>query len=86
MTDDIVKRLRERSDSWLSGGPPLSAATMLEAADEIERLRGLLAAKNFEHTHECIACFHSYTPAPDASEDCPRCGCDGTAAISQESR
>lgn len=45
---------------------------------EIERLRDLLACRGAEgRSHQCRACFHSYTPAEGESEDCPRCGSAG---------
>lgn len=46
---------------------------------EIERLRGLLVAHGTsEHSHQCRACYHPYTPADGESEDCPRCRSDGS--------
>jgi len=37
-----------------------------------QRLQGAMSS------HRCIACGHEYTPVGE-SEDCPACGCDGTA-------
>ena len=42
VTDDIVTRLRQQANRW---GDGQVRDTYIEAADEIERLRGLLADK-----------------------------------------
>ena len=55
----------------------VSADTGRELVAEVERLREIISMSGQEHTHECIKCHFSYTPKPNASEDCPACGCNG---------
>lgn len=50
---------------------------VIQLADEVDRLRSM-GSDSHEYTHRCIRCDHRYNPAGD-DEDCPRCGCDGTA-------
>ncbi len=65
MADDIVARLREQVDDEF-----LSYQNVLEAADEIERLRAVI--QWFEHTQTCLnygvrSCWRCVTPANQKS-------------------
>lgn len=55
-----------------------AARVLREQAAEIEMLWEHRTTAGELHSHECIWCGHTYTPAPEhETEDCPRCGCDG---------
>lgn len=56
-----------------------AAQLLREQADEIERLWEWRTTGGDGHTHQCRHCAFLYTPAADAeTEDCPRCGSNGS--------
>lgn len=59
-------------------------------ADAAERRVGELEAAiqaegRTTHSHRCRKCLWPYTPARDESEDCPKCGHDGSSPATKES-
>jgi hypothetical protein len=67
--------------SVMRGDDPVVAdlAAEFRAVDESARAEEREGfAVNEGNTHECIVCLHAYTPQMGQSEDCQKCGCDGT--------
>lgn len=92
-TADIERMAREAGiDQWAiedncqeCGIRMEDLARFAELVANAERER-IAAEFDMGHSHACIRCLHAYTPAPDESEDCPACGCDGTSATPQDTR
>ena len=55
-------------------------AALAERDAELAALKTELLKPKEDYSYQCRSCTHLYTPET-ANEDCPRCGSNGTAAI-----